>query len=358
MDNDVFDNIDNNDNKLDGNNIDAGSGMNAQEQLRAILGETGQTAQNSSENIAPAAEKSAGNAAENVSENVAENAAGNAVSPDMSSPDPSVINWARSLWRYPGSTYGTAQRPSVSATSDAASRKGGAGKVVRTILLTLLCLILGVVAALQFKAIAARNKTEPESEQRINQLYSTIINLNSELDSLEAERNELKNRLDMLEQSSQEEQIAAIRSELNSVRTFAGLTGVKGKGIHIQLDFTERTNVNSMQNMLLLLINELRASGAQAISINGVRILAMTEIRVVSDQYISVNARQLIAPYDIYAIGNALDLYSGITMGGNGIVYQLKNLAGTTCSWDIQENIVIGPATDEDIKTDLLTPNP
>ena len=279
-------------------------------------------------------------------------------SADVSGPDPSIVNWARDLWRHPGSTYGSGQRTYASLDATASSRKPGAGKVVRTILLTVLCLILGVVAALQFKAISARSNTEPDSEKRINELLGTIYNLHSELDSLEAERKELQNRLDILEQSSQEDQLASLRSELSSVRTFAGLTGVKGKGIHIQLDFTERTNVNSIQNMLLLLINELRASGAQAISINGVRILAMTEIRVVSEQYISVNARQLIAPYDIYAIGDALDLYSGITMGGNGIVYQLKNLAGTTCTWDIQENIVIGPAADEDIKTDLLTPNP
>ena len=79
---------------------------------------------------------------------------------------------------------------------------------------------------------------------------------------------------------------------------------------------------------------------------------------VVSDQYISVGARQLVAPYDIYAIGEASNLYSGITMGGSGIVFQIRDLSGTTCTWDIQENIIVNAASDEDIKTDLLTSNP
>lgn len=230
-------------------------------------------------------------------------------------------------------------------------------KIIRTVLLTVLCLAIGIAAALQYKSIASRSSAEPDSEQKINELLSTINNLHSELGQLENERNELKNRLDLVEQSSQDEQINELRKELQNVRTFAGLTSVKGRGIHITLDFGERANIGIIQSRLLLLINELRASGAQAISINGIRILAMTELRVVSDQYISVNARQIVSPYDIYAIGDASGLYSGITMGGSGIVYQLRNIAGTTCSWDIQENIVINGASDDDIRTDLLTVN-
>ena len=253
-------------------------------------------------------------------------------------PDPSLVNWAKQLWRTPGTAYDSRNS---TYTEPAAVKKGGAGRAIRTALITILCFAVGIVAALQFKTIASKTASEPDSEEQIKELLSTINNMHSELGSLEAERDELQNRLDLVEQSSQDEQIASLRDELNRVRTFAGLTSVKGRGIHIQLNFTERTNINSIQNRLLLLINELRASGAQAISINGIRILGMTEIRVVSDQYISVGARQLVAPYDIYAIGEASNLYSGITMGGSGIVFQIRDLAGTTCTWDIQENIIL-----------------
>ncbi len=250
-----------------------------------------------------------------------------------------------------GTAGGTAEKKTVRRRS----AKRGVNAVVRNILLTALCILVGLAAALQYKTVIARAASNPDAEQRITELLGTINTLHSELGSLETERNELQTRLNLVEQSSQDEQIAALREELNSVRTFAGLTTVKGRGIHIQINFDERTNVNIIQSRLLMLINELKASGAQAVSINGIRILAMTELRVVDDRYIAVNARQLVAPYDIYAIGDAGNLHSGITMGGSGIVYQLREMTGTECSWETQENIVINGASDDEIKTDALT---
>ncbi len=231
---------------------------------------------------------------------------------------------------------------------------GGFGRAVITLLLTLLCVAIGIAAAMQYKTVVARASEKPDAEERITELLSTINTLHSELGSLEAERDELQNRLDLVEQSSQDEQLAALRDELTKVQTFAGLTTVKGRGVHIQVSFDEHTNVGLIQSRLLLLINELRASGAQAISINGVRILAMTEIRVVDESYISVNALQLVAPYDIYAIGDAAKLYNGITMGRSGIVWQIRDLTGATCTWETQENIIINAASEDDIKIDRL----
>ena len=231
---------------------------------------------------------------------------------------------------------------------------GGFGRAVITLLLTLLCIAIGIAAAMQYKTVVARASEKPDAEERITELLSTINTLHSELGSLEAERDELQNRLDLVEQSSQDEQLAALREELTKVQTFAGLTTVKGRGVHVQVSFDEHTNVGLIQSRLLLLINELRASGAQAISINGVRILAMTEIRVVDESYISVNALQLVAPYDIYAIGDAAKLYNGITMGRSGIVWQIRELTGATCTWETQENIFINAASEDDIKIDRL----
>ncbi len=333
-------------------------GKNANDQLRHILGEaSGQVTGNGTPEQDNAADSAnAANSADAADlANTAEDTVDHVDPAGAEAPDPSLVNWAKQMWRTPGTAYDSRNSTYI---EPATVKKDGAARAVRTALITILCLAVGIVAALQFKTIASKTASEPDSEEQIKELLSTINNMHSELGSLEAERDELQNRLDLVEQSSQDEQIASLRDELNRVRTFAGLTSVKGRGIHIQLNFTERTNINSIQNRLLLLINELRASGAQAISINGIRILGMTEIRVVSDQYISVGARQLVAPYDIYAIGEASNLYSGITMGGSGIVFQIRDLSGTTCTWDIQENIIVNAASDEDIKTDLLTSNP
>lgn len=225
---------------------------------------------------------------------------------------------------------------------------------IRNIALTLLCVVLGVVAALQYRSIVNKEDPKESTEERIISLNLERDRLLVELNSLTAERDDLKQRLTSVEQSSQDDQLKALRDELQSVKTFAGITTVKGRGVYIQVDFDDTTNINNIQQRLLLLINELRASGAQAISINGQRILSMSEVRVVNQQYIAINAEQIVAPYDIYAIGDAGNLYSGITMGGSGIVYQIKNITGATCTWSTQESIVINAADESLIRTDML----
>ena len=61
-------------------------------------------------------------------------------------------------------------------------------------------------------------------------------------------------------------------------------------------------------NYLLVLINEIRASEAQAISMNGERIVAMSEIKMTNDKIspriIVVNGRQMQAPFVIKAIAD------------------------------------------------------
>jgi uncharacterized protein YlxW (UPF0749 family) len=323
------------------------SGESAGDALKAILGSGSETGneRTAAPVSAPENVDAAGTEAKDV------DAAGTDADNGPSPSESIVAAWKRRIFQSRDGSYGNTE-----GYAPASSRSRTSGAVVRNVLLTVLCIVIGIVAALQYKTIASRKSAEPDSEARINELLSTINNLHSELNSLEAERNELKSRLEILESSTQDEQLAALREELNSIRTFAGLTTVKGHGVHVRVDFSERTNVNLVQTRLLLLINELRASGAQAISINGVRILAMTEVRVVNEQYISVSARQLAPPYDIYAIGDATDLYNGLKMGGYGIVDQINELAGASCELYVQEEITISAAEDSDIRTDLLKP--
>ncbi len=216
-------------------------------------------------------------------------------------------------------------------------------KVVEIVALTLLCVALGVVAAMQYRTILAKEDTEQSGVNQIEDLRETVIKLNSELDAVTKEREDLQARLDRIEQSSHDELIKDLQTELDSVKLFGGLTDVKGRGIYVQLSVAERANTSALQNRLLLLVNELRACGAQAISINGQRVIATSEIRVVGE-YIVVNAEQLPAPYDVYAIGDPSELYNGITMGGNGIVYTINatsQTSGISCIWRTEENVQI-----------------
>lgn len=227
--------------------------------------------------------------------------------------------------------------------------------LIRNIALTVLCVAIGICAAMQYRTILAKGETAQSDVDRINSLLTTINSLNAELNTLTQERDTLQEQINRIEQSSQDDLLRALENELDELRTFAGLTRVRGRGIRVTVNIAENTNINVLQRQLLLLVNEIRASGAQAISINGQRILPMTEIRVVS-QYISVNGEQLSAPYEIDAIGDATKLYSGLTMSGKGIVYTInREVAGADCSLPtVLENVVIERASEEQIKTDYL----
>ena len=75
---------------------------------------------------------------------------------------------------------------------------------------------------------------------------------------------------------------------------------------------------------MLTVVNELKAAGAEAISVNGQRIISTSAIRCVGP-VIQVNYQKVAAPFEIKAIGNAQYLESAMNIK-NGVVDMLKQL--------------------------------
>ena len=121
------------------------------------------------------------------------------------------------------------------------------------------------------------------------------------------------------------------------------------------IDFPSSFSYSSVQSYLTLTINDLRASNAQAISINGERIIAMSELRVGSKGQISVNGRIISGPYEIHAIGDSSSLQSGMLLGGEGIIPIMQS-KGAEVEWSIKNDIIIEACNTEDFKMDLMTP--
>ena len=69
---------------------------------------------------------------------------------------------------------------------------------------------------------------------------------------------------------------------------------------------------------ILSVVNELRSSGAEAISLNGERLLATSEIRC-TGPVLTVNGRRYAAPFVVMAIGDGATMYQALTMR-NGVV--------------------------------------
>ncbi len=228
-------------------------------------------------------------------------------------------------------------------------------KIARNIAMMVVCILLGIMLSLQYKSVNYNQCMSSLENKRVEELKEDLIKLQNQ-------KNELQDRLVKLEEENQtyanvkagdSEAVQQIQNNLKKARIFAGLETVKGAGIVVTLDNNEFIHV--MDYDILNVVNELRASGAQAISINDERVVAMTEIRD-AGQYVIINGKQFKAPFVIKAIADPDDLERSLTLMGGVVEYleeeQLK------VSIKKNDEIIIGKFINDgtSIKTDLLTP--
>jgi len=228
-------------------------------------------------------------------------------------------------------------------------------KIARNLAMMMVCMLLGIMLALQYKSVNYNQRMASLENKRLEELKEEIIRLQNQ-------KNELQERYQKLEEENQtyarvkagdSEAVQQLKNNLLKARIFAGLEDVKGAGIIITLDDNYPWSVSYYD--ILDVVNELRASGAQAISINDERVVAMTEIRGAGD-YIMINGKQHRTPFVIKAIANPNNLERALTMIG-GVVENLE-ADGLKVSIKKSDEIIIYKFVDDgtSIRTDLLTP--
>ena len=89
---------------------------------------------------------------------------------------------------------------------------------------------------------------------------------------------------------------------------------------------------------LLYIVNDLRAAGAEAISINDQRVVTTTEVRCAGTT-ILVNATRLAPPYIIRAIGNPDDLSAVLDSPENE--YNILKMAGFPVSVESSQAVLV-----------------
>lgn len=202
--------------------------------------------------------------------------------------------------------------------------------------ITFLCMIIGFMLAVQFRQVQDAKETLPN--QRVEELAGRLV-------QVEEERDELQSQLELLRQESE----ASTNHELiTELRLQAGTLPLAGEGIIIKMDDSTRA-AKSGENPnlylihdddLLRVINELRAAGAEAVSINGQRLIATSEIRCAGPT-LSVNNVRSAAPYEIHAIGDKKSLENAIQMRG-GVAETLK-VWGIQLEVTAADNVYIPP---------------
>lgn len=202
----------------------------------------------------------------------------------------------------------------------------------RFISIAVVSVVLGLMLAVQFRSIEAnQNQNTGVSVDRSQELTVGIKQLEKEKDALQQEYEDLTYKLKQANKG-QTQAVEAINSELNKVRMIAGMLPVKGTGVEVVLDNRAKANGQGLEANLfavrdddiLKVLNELRGAGAEAFSINGIRVVATTEIRL-AGSFINVNLIRILPPYRIEAIGDPDMLKSGLEVSG-GVVEYLKGM--------------------------------
>lgn len=209
------------------------------------------------------------------------------------------------------------------------------------------CVVLGFILAMQFKV----NQNIEQSQRLLNldrprMLAAKIEAAKEKNEELQREVERLRKELD---EAAADPQLADLKNKLDRIRSFAGLTELEGPGVKVTLnDSQEVIKPGDNPNLYVLhdedlirVLNELKAAGAEALSMNGHRIIATTEIRCIGPTVLINKSVRLSPPFEIKAIGNPDTLFSALKMKG-GVVDSLK-FWGIEIKVEKVPNMVIPP---------------
>ncbi|SET85339.1 Uncharacterized conserved protein YlxW, UPF0749 family [Salinibacillus kushneri] len=201
------------------------------------------------------------------------------------------------------------------------------------VIFSFILLVAGFLLAFGYKLanengkIVSMNEEELQEELQYQEQLNDIEQENKELRSeLESLRNEIRDFEEKL--GSQEEQVNTYIEDRNRLEVLTGDVPVEGPGITVTLKDAEYIpNEDNVNDYIVhdlhvhLVINELLASGANAISINGQRILKDSYITC-TGPVITVDGKKHPAPFVIQAIGDSEVLEASMALQ-NGVLDRL-----------------------------------
>ncbi len=199
-------------------------------------------------------------------------------------------------------------------------------KLVSQLLVALVCLLLGFLLTHQFKKLSMVNGSNIDYDNA--NILSEIENLKKEKEDLQKNNEILSEEIKKLEDAAAKEgEIEGeIKKQLDNTRMQIGLLDVKGPGISITLTLKNSvfgTNGTQLINTIseeeiVNLINSLWYAGAEAISINEMRITPQTGVKMAGSS-ISIGSAGRIDPNStivIKAIGDKNKLNIAVNFPG------------------------------------------
>lgn len=186
--------------------------------------------------------------------------------------------------------------------------------------------VMGLILAVQYRVTSDMQST-PDLETPIA-LAQELDKARKDRDQLQAKVDELRNQLDS---AVTDPELARLKEELDEARQDAGMKDVQGAGVQVTLDDSKKV-VQPGENPnfyvlhdgdVLRVLNELKAAGAKAISLNEQRIISTTEVRCIGPTILVNKNQRLSPPFIIYAVGDPETLSGALKMK-NGVIDYLQ----------------------------------
>lgn len=213
----------------------------------------------------------------------------------------------------------------------------------------LACLILGILIAVQFKT--QKSKGFPLYRQRTEELVKIINGLEMDRNKLRVDLEQAREQIKEFSKAASHGQslMQSMKRQVELAKLEAGFVEVEGPGVEVELKDSIRHPKSSEDPYFYLvhdvdlqsLVNELKATGAEAISINGQRLVTTTSIRC-AGPVIFINTERFISPYTVKAIGPANEMEIALKMPGGFLDSLAPNIRkGVEIKVVKKENIVI-----------------
>ncbi|GGV65108.1 MULTISPECIES: DUF881 domain-containing protein [Streptomyces] len=186
------------------------------------------------------------------------------------------------------------------------------------------------VASTSDSSSALRGARQEDLVRILDELDDRTQRLEDEKQGLEKQRQELENSSDQAEEARKQ----TLEKE-RQLGVLAGTVAAQGPGITMTIEDTKGT---VQADMLLDAIQELRAAGAEAIQVNGVRVVANTYLTD-SGKNVDVDGNKIEAPYRFKVIGKPQDLEPALNIPG-GVVQTLEKEQATV-SIERSDKIVV-----------------
>lgn len=198
------------------------------------------------------------------------------------------------------------------------------------VVLFIIFFLLSFAITVQLR-ITSSEESEVTQEKIITQLKDKIFELNDENEKLNKKFGNSQEELEAVRTKVTENDISNTEKS-NLIKKYTMIQGnsdVKGKGIIIRY-YANETGINGekignsdITKDLVDIVNELKNAGAEAISVNDIRIIGTSSIEMEKNNIV-VDGKRIARPYVVKAIGNSETMNSSLIRPG-GTIELIRN---------------------------------